>query len=117
MADENKVFEAIELARSTGKIKKGTNEVTKIVEKGLAKLVVYAEDVEPKEVIMHLPALCKEKNIPIVKVAKKQDLGTVAGLQGKGASSIAIVQEGEAKNLIKEIVEGLKDGSSKAKGN
>lgn len=113
MADENKVFEAIELARSTGKIKKGTNEVTKVVEKGLAKLVIYAEDTEPKEVIMHLPALCKEKNIPIVKVAKKIDLGTVAGLKGRHASSIAIIQEGEAKNLIKEIVEGLNNESPK----
>lgn len=115
MADENKVFEAIELARSSGRIKKGTNEVTKVVEKGLAKLVIYAKDVDPPEVVMHLPALCKEKKIPIVSVTKKIDLGAVAGMQGKSASSIAIIQEGEAKNIIKEIIESMSNESSEDK--
>jgi len=42
MADEAKVLEAVEVARNTGKIKKGSNEATKAIEKGDAKLVVYA---------------------------------------------------------------------------
>ena len=111
MADDNiqnKVFEAIELARSTGKIKKGTNKVTKIIERGLAKLVVYAKDVEPKEIIMHIPALCKEKNVPFVEVDKKADLGTVSGMAGRTTASVAIIQEGDSKKLIKEIEEMLK---------
>ena len=57
------IYQIIEKARKTGKIEKGTNEVTKAVERGTAKLVVYAGDVQPKEIIQHLPVLCKEKNI------------------------------------------------------
>ena len=60
---ENKAYEAIEIAKKTGKLKRGTNEVTKIIEKGLAKLVVYARDVNPQEIVMHLEPLCQEKNI------------------------------------------------------
>ena len=103
MSDEAKILEAIEIARTTGKIRKGANETTKAIEKGQAKLVIYAEDVTPKEVIMHLPLLCKEKNIPCVKVSKKDDLGAAAGLP-LGSAAVAIVKEGDAKKAIDEIV-------------
>mgnify|MGYP006308255633 CR=1 FL=1 len=103
MADKNdNVFEAVEVARSTGKIRKGVNEVTKAIEKGKAKLVVYAQDINPKEITMHLPLLCKEKGIPCKAVDKKDDLGAAAGLQ-VGTAAVAIVQEGEAKAVVKEI--------------
>ena len=62
----DKVLEAIEVARSTGKIKKGTNEVTKCVERGIAKLVLVAKDVTPPEITMHLAPLCKEKEITLI---------------------------------------------------
>jgi large subunit ribosomal protein L7Ae len=98
----SKAFEAIELAKKTGKIKKGANEVTKVVEKGTAKLVVVAQDVSPKEIIMHLEPLCKEKNIPYIEVPTKDDLGAAASLR-VGTASVAVVKEGEAKNAIKEL--------------
>lgn len=98
-----KVYEAIELAKKTGKIKKGTNESTKVIEKGQAKIVFVAEDVNPPEVIMHLEPLCREKNIPLIRVPSKEELGAAAGLNVP-TSSIAVVNEGEAKDLIKEIV-------------
>ncbi|MBS3165326.1 50S ribosomal protein L7Ae [Candidatus Woesearchaeota archaeon] len=108
MANElnEKVFESIEIAKTTGKIKKGTNEVTKAIEKGTAKLVVVAKDVTPPEVVMHLPLLAKEKGVPCITVDSKEELGTAAGL-GVSAGSVAIVQEGEAKKLIQEIVSQL----------
>lgn len=104
MADENaeKVYEAVEIARTTGKIKRGTNEVTKIIERGNAKLVVYAKDVTPPEITMHLPLLCKEKGVPCAEVPSKEELGAAAGID-VGTASIVVVQEGEAKNIIKEI--------------
>lgn len=105
MADESEnILEAVELAKKTGKLKKGANEVTKVVERGLAKLVVIAKDTNPPEITMHLPALCKEKHIACVFVPKKEDLGLAAGL-GVGTSCIAIVQEGEAREVIKGIAE------------
>ena len=102
-----KTFEAVELAKKTGKLKKGTNEATKAVERGVAKLVVVAKDVNPKEIIMHLPALCEEKDIPLVPVSSKEELGTAAGLSVP-TGAVAVLQEGEAKNLIKEIASKLK---------
>lgn len=98
----NKAYEAIELARKGGKIKKGTNEVTKSVEKGEPKLVVVAQDVSPNEVIMHLKPLCKEKGIRYVEVPSKEDLGSAAGLM-VSTSAVAIINEGEAKNILKEF--------------
>jgi len=102
----NKVYEAIETAKKTGKLKKGVNEVTKAVERGVAKLVIVAKDVNPPEIVMHLNPLCKEKEIPIVTVPSKDELGASAGLN-VGTASVAIVQEGDAKSVIKEIVSKL----------
>ncbi len=102
----DKIFEAIEVARATGKLKKGTNEVTKSIEKGTAKLVIAAKDVSPPEVIMHLPLLAKEKGIPFVSVDSKEELGAAAGLE-VATSAVAIVQEGDAKSIIKEIIKGI----------
>lgn len=103
---QDKALEAIELARTTGKIKKGTNEVTKAIEKGLAKLVVCATDVSPPEITMHLPLLCKDKGVPCVVAGKREELGASAGLE-VGTVSIAIIKEGESKKLIKEISDSL----------
>ncbi len=103
MANEAKVLEIVEIARNTGKIRKGANEATKAIEKGDAKLVVYASDVTPKEIVMHLPLLCKEKNIKCVAVSKKEDLGAAAGL-GVGTAAVAVVKEGEAKAALEEVL-------------
>ncbi len=110
MADNalsNRALEAVELARTTGKIKKGTNEVTKAIERGTAKLVLVAKDVSPPEVVMHLPLLGKEKGVPVVEVPSKEELGAAAGLSVP-AVSVAVVQEGEAKAIVREIAEELK---------
>ena len=60
-----KSLEALELARDTGRIKKGTNEATKAIERGVARLVIVGEDVQPPEIVAHIPALCEERRHPI----------------------------------------------------
>ncbi|MBU0470919.1 MAG: 50S ribosomal protein L7Ae [Nanoarchaeota archaeon] len=105
MADEAKILEAVEIARTSGKISKGANEATKAIEKGTAKLVVYAEDVTPKEIVMHLPLLCKEKNIPCFGISKKDDLGAAAGL-AVSTAAVAVVREGDAKSAIESLAKG-----------
>ncbi|MEK6941190.1 MAG: ribosomal L7Ae/L30e/S12e/Gadd45 family protein [Nanoarchaeota archaeon] len=102
----DKAFEVIEIAKNSGKIKKGVNEVTKVMEKGLAKLVVIAKDVNPPEVTMHIDPLGKEKGIPVVTVPSKEELGNTAGLQ-RPTAAVAVIQESTAKDLIKEIIKGL----------
>ena len=100
--DDDKILHIVEIARNTGKVRIGTNETTKAVERGIAKLVVIAEDVQPKEVTMHLPPLCNEKKIPCVSVKSKQELGRSAGIDVSTAA-IAIVQEGDAKKDIEDL--------------
>ena len=96
------IYQIVEKARKSGKIEKGTNEVTKAIERGEAKLVVYAADVEPKEIVQHLPLLCKEKNIKCVEVDSKQKLGIAVGIP-VSASSVAIVDAGDAEKDIKGL--------------
>lgn len=100
--NEDKILHAVEIAKNTGKVRIGTNETTKAIERGIAKLVVAADDVQPKEVIMHLPSLCNEKKIPYATVKSKLELGRAAGIDVPTAS-IAVVEEGDAKRDIEEI--------------
>ena len=102
-----KVFEAIEIAKRGGKIKKGTNEVTKAIERGTAKLVGVAKDVNPPEITMHIPLIAKEKGIPCVEVSSREELGAAAGLNVPTVA-VAVISEGEAKALIKEKADSLK---------
>jgi large subunit ribosomal protein L7Ae len=101
-------YEIVEVARDTGKVRKGTNESTKAVERAIAKFVVIAEDVDPPEIVFHLPLMCEEKNIPYIYVASKQRLGTALGIDVQSASA-AVVEEGEAKRLIADLVKKLKE--------
>ncbi len=95
-------YSIVEKARKTGKVDKGTNEVTKAIELGVAKLVVYAKDVEPKEIVAHLPALCKEKGIPCEEVDSKQKLGVAVGIP-VSTSAVAVVKAGEADKEIAQL--------------
>jgi len=105
-------YEAIQIAARTGKVRRGTNETTKAVERGQAKLVLIAEDVDPPEVVAHLPILCEERKIPYVYVPSKAKLGSAAGIDVPSAS-VCIIDAGEAADLVNEIiarVESLKKG-------
>jgi len=107
-------YEAIGKARETGKIKKGTNETTKAVERGLAKLVLIAEDVDPPEIVAHLPLLCEEKGVPYVYVPSKERLGKASGVE-VAAASATIIDPGDAKELVDKIVSSVKELISKSK--
>jgi len=96
------IYEIVEKARKTGKVEKGTNEVTKALERGTAKLVVAAEDVDPKEIVQHLAILAKEKNIPYQAADSKQKLGISVGLN-VGCASIAVIEAGDADKDIASL--------------
>ena len=109
-------YEALQLANQTGSVRKGTNETTKAVERAQAKLVVIAEDVDPPEVVAHLPLICDERKIPYVFVPNKQKIGSAIGIDVPAAAA-CIVDPGDSASLIKEINKRLdevkKAGSSK----
>lgn len=99
-------YELIEKAGKTGKVEKGTNEVTKAIERGTAKLVAYASDVDPKEIVQHIPILCKEKNIICVEVDKKEKLGFSVGLS-VGCASVVIVNAGSAEKDLEGFIKNF----------
>jgi len=99
-------YEALQVARDTGKINKGTNEATKAIERGTAKLVYIAEDVQPPEVVAHLPLLCEERKTPYIFVPSKLKLGDSSGLE-VGSAAVCIVEPGDAADLVKDIVSKL----------
>ncbi len=51
-------------------LKKGANETTKSLNRGVADIVILAADTEPLEIVLHLPLLCEDKNVPYVYVGK-----------------------------------------------
>ncbi|MEM0159517.1 MAG: 50S ribosomal protein L7Ae [Candidatus Micrarchaeaceae archaeon] len=99
----DKAYEAVRLAMQSGAIKKGTNETTKSIERGIAQLVVIAEDVEPEEVVMHIPMLCEQRKVPFVYVPTKRDLGKAVGLN-VSCASVAIEKFGNGEAVAKEVI-------------
>ena len=101
-------YEALKIASETGKIRKGTNEATKSIERGRARLVLIAENVEPPEIVAHLPLLCDERKAPYVFVPEKQRIGQAVGLM-VGSAAASIEEPGDGKELLDEIVSKLKE--------
>ena len=100
------IYEAVRVAHQSGKVKKGTNEVTKAIEIGISKLVIIAEDVEPAEVVAHLPILCEEHGIPYGFVPSRQELGKSLGIDVTSAAA-AILDSGDAQHIVDQIVASL----------
>ena len=96
----------VEKAKKKGKVKIGVNEATKAIERGSAKLILIAKDVEPAELVMHLPLLCAEKSVAFSYANTKKALGERAGI-AVGTAAIAVTDEGEAKKELADIVKKL----------
>jgi large subunit ribosomal protein L7Ae len=101
-------LEALEVARDTGSVKKGTNETTKAIERGNADLVIVAEDVQPEEIVMHIPELADEKDVPFLFVDSQDDVGHAAGLE-VGSAAAAVVDAGEAGEDVDDIAEKVEE--------
>jgi large subunit ribosomal protein L7Ae len=99
-----KTYNAVEKAADTGEIAIGSNEVTKSIERNNADLVVIAGDVSPEEIIMHLPGLADERDIPYTFIPEKEELGLAAGINVQSAT-VAVKQSGSAEDEIEDIAE------------
>ena len=105
------ILEAVRVAAQSGKVRKGTNEATKAIERGTSKLIVIAEDVEPPEVVAHLPIICEEHGAAYAFVPSKQELGKALGIDVTSAAA-AILDPGDAQHIIDEVTSKI----SKIKG-
>jgi len=109
MAEQLRVLEKL---AEGGKLRIGINEVTKAIEREQAKLVFIAQDVEPKEIIMHIPVLCDEKGITYTFVKSKKELGEKAGIEVP-TSSVAVIDAGNANKEFAELVKKIQGLKSK----
>ena len=98
-----RAYETVKLATEDGKIRKGANESTKAVDRGVAKLLVIAQDVDPPEIVAHLPLLADEKKIAYVYVDSKSKLGESAGIDVP-TSAVAVIEAGKGKSLLEEVI-------------
>ncbi len=100
------IIEMLSVAKDGGKLRKGVNETTKAIERRSAQFVVIAGDVSPEEVVVHIPMLCKENNVPYAFLPTKKDLGQAVGIE-VGTSSIAIEDAGPATEKLQGILKKL----------
>lgn len=70
----------IQQAVNYKQLRRGANEATKTLNRGLSEFIVLAADAEPLEILLHLPLLCEDKNVPYVFIRSKQALGRACGV-------------------------------------
>merc|ERR1712085_154382 len=104
------ILDLLKQAASYKQLKKGANEAAKTLNRGTAEFIVMAADTEPIEIILHLPLLCEDKNVPYVYVRNQSQLGKSCGVS-RNIIAVAIVENdgplaADVKRL-KDRVEGL----------
>lgn len=57
----NQILDLVQQASHYKQLKKGANEATKTLNRGIAEFIVMTADVEPIEIVLHLPLLCEDK--------------------------------------------------------
>ncbi|MDP6843970.1 MAG: ribosomal L7Ae/L30e/S12e/Gadd45 family protein [Candidatus Thalassarchaeaceae archaeon] len=105
---QDSVYELVKLVgNGNGRLKKGSNEVTKAAERGTAQMIVMAENVNPAELLAHIPLICKEKKIPFIYVEDQAYLAEAAGMN-TGAKTAAIA--------LMEVAKGAEEAFNGVKG-
>ena len=103
---QKEIFNTITRCSQLKKIKKGANEATKTLNRGISDLIVIAADVKPLEIVLHLPLLCEDKNVPYVFVESQRLLGRACGVSRPViAASILNNTSDELKQTITKLKE------------
>lgn len=105
------ILDLVQQAQNLRQLKKGANETTKTLARGISEFIIMAADTEPIEILLHLPLLCEDKNVPYVFVPSKAALGRACGVSRPViAASITTNDESPIKNqvyAIKDKIENL----------
>ncbi|KAJ1954174.1 RNA binding protein snu13 [Linderina pennispora] len=97
----NQIQDLVQQASHYKQLKKGANEATKTLNRGISEFIVMAADCEPIEILLHLPLLCEDKNVPYVFVPSKAALGRACGVSRPVVA--ASVTTNEASDLRPQI--------------
>lgn len=99
-----KIMTLVQQAVNYKQLRRGANEATKTLNRGLSEFIVMAADAEPLEILLHLPLLCEDKNVPYVFVRSKQALGRACGVSRPIiACSVTINEGSQLKSQITTI--------------
>merc|ERR1711881_36552 len=102
------ILSTIQEASNLKQLRKGANEATKCLNRGIAEFIVMAADAEPLEILLHLPLLCEDKNVPYVFVRSKQALGRSSGVSRPVVEcAITTVEDSELKSHIQGIQQNI----------
>ncbi|KAI0822859.1 ribonucleoprotein-associated protein [Trametes gibbosa] len=100
----NSILDLVERASQFKQLKKGANEATKTLNRGIAELIILTADTEPLEILLHLPLLCEEKNVAYVFVPSKAALGRACGVTRPViAASITTNENKELSSQIQTV--------------
>lgn len=103
-----KIMNLLQQALNYKQLRKGANEATKTLNRGLSEFIVMAADAEPLEILLHLPLLCEDKNVPYVFVRSKQALGRACGVSRPiVACSVTINEGSQLKSQITTIQQDI----------
>lgn len=102
------ILDLIGQASNYKQVKRGANEVTKALNRGQSAFVILAADAEPIEILMHLPLLCEDKNVPYCFVRSKSALGRACGISRIVVAATVLMTDATNATLKKQI-ESLKD--------
>lgn len=103
-----KILELVQQALNYQQLRKGANEATKTLNRGISEFIVMAADAEPLEIILHLPLLCEDKNVPYVFVRSKQALGRACGVSRPVVACSVVSKEGsQIKQQIGTIQQSI----------
>lgn len=107
----NQIIDVVQQALNLKQLKKGANESTKTLNRGISEFIVMAADAEPIEILLHLPLLCEDKNVPYVFVSSKTVLGRACGVSRSVIAVSVTTNESSAINnqiqAIRNKIEGL----------
>eukprot|EP00049_Salpingoeca_infusionum_P017075 m.351687 g.351687 ORF g.351687 m.351687 type:complete len:127 (-) comp16312_c0_seq1:389-769(-) len=98
------ILDLVQQASNYRQLKKGANEATKTLNRGISEFIVMAADTEPLEILLHLPLLCEDKNVPYVFVRSKQALGRACGVSRPViAASVTVNDKSQLASQIQSI--------------
>mmetsp|Transcript_6277 Transcript_6277/g.8206 ORF Transcript_6277/g.8206 Transcript_6277/m.8206 type:complete len:133 (-) Transcript_6277:323-721(-) len=98
------IYDLVQQSSNYKQLKKGANEATKTLNRGISEFIVMAADTEPLEILLHLPLLCEDKNVPYVFVPSKIALGRACGVSRPViACSITTNEASQLKEQIQRI--------------
>ena len=100
------ILELVTQANNFKQLRRGANEATKTLNRGISEIIIMAADAEPLAILLHLPLLCEDKNVPYVFVSSKKALGRACGVSRPVIACSIITNE---HSQLKSQIENLKD--------